>query len=61
MSDGMRGRVIVWDGDAPKVWKFKARWPFVYRDIPEPKGHPKCEKIIEFGGDKPAVTYRRGN
>ncbi len=57
----IKGRVIVWDGEAPKVWKLTRRWPFLQRVVADPTGHPQCAKIMEFSDGKPAVTtYQRG-
>ena len=54
-------RIIKWEGEAPKVWKWRARWPFLYRDIPEPIGHPQCVEIVEIkAGERPVTTFKRG-
>ena len=56
----VKGKVIVWDGEAPKVWKLSRRWPFVQRVIADHVGHPQCEKVIEFSDGPAVVTYKRG-
>lgn len=58
-----QGRIIKWDGEVPKVWKFRKQFPWVYRDIPDdPAKHPQCAEIVEFGeGRAPRVTFRRSS